>query len=163
MTQVYDPRPIQAAPILAIAALLGTAVLGVAAVRLSAPAPAPVAVTAVASRDLRFADRPDHGILVTDAGTGMQVAVLPPGTSDFVRMTMRGMARTRRLWAVGEDAPFHLAASAEGRLTISDPATHNQIELEAFGETNADAFALLLSAPETPQRTAQGLLPGRAP
>ena len=154
MTQVYDPRPIPTGPILAVVALLGTAVLGVAAVRLTTPAPVPSEVKAVAARDLRFADRPDGGILVTDADDGMQVAVLRPGTSSFVRMTMRGMARTRRLWAVGNEAPFRLAASADGRLTIKDPATKSQIELEAFGETNAGDFAQLLADPETPQESA---------
>ena len=35
---------------------------------------------------------------------------------------------------------------ADGRLTLDDPATKRHIELEAFGSTNALAFAKILTA-----------------
>jgi hypothetical protein len=41
-----------------------------------------------------------------------------------------------------------LALSANGRLAIEDIMTRTVIELNAFGPTNADAFARFLSAKE---------------
>ena len=101
--------------------------------------------TLVAARDLDFADGVDGSVVVTDARDGSPVAVFT-GESGFLRGTMRGMARTRRIDGVGAQDPFRLSAWSDGRLTLDDPATARHIELQAFGSTNTEVFAQLLTA-----------------
>ena len=129
--------------LLAVGALLIATVGGAAAARLtasSAPAAAPVAVTAA---DLRFADRPDGAIRVSDAG-GATVGVVAPGTGGFVRGVMRGLARDRRSRGLDAAVPFRLSRDAAGRLWLQDPATGRLVDLEAFGADNRAAFAAFL-------------------
>ena len=56
------------------------------------------------------------------------------------------MARTRKSEGVGPQDPFRLSAWSDGRLTLDDPATARHIELQAFGSTNTEVFAQLLTA-----------------
>jgi putative photosynthetic complex assembly protein len=102
------------------------------------------AANVVQSRELRFEDRPDGGVAVYESGTDRIVDVLPPGTNGFVRGVMRSFARERRREDVGPEPPFLLTRWSDGRLSIEDVATHEQIELIAFGPTNFAAFARLL-------------------
>ncbi len=101
--------------------------------------------TLVATRDLDFADGIDGSVIVTDARDGSPVQIFT-GESGFLRGTMRGMARTRRSEGVGPQTPFRLSAWSDGRLTLDDPATARHIELQAFGSTNTEVFAQLLTA-----------------
>ena len=103
---------------------------------------------ALESRDLRFEDRSDGGVAVYDVDAGRQLTVLAPGTNVFIRGALRGLARARRMEDVGPQAAFRLTHWADGRLTIQDPTTDRQIDLGAFGITNARSFAALLTAPE---------------
>lgn len=96
------------------------------------------------SRSLQFADRADGAIVITQADDGPLVEVLAPGTNGFIRGIMRSLARDRRARNVGPDAPFQLVRHADGRLSLLDPATGGHTELDAFGSTNAQAFAHLL-------------------
>ena len=150
-----NQRPVPLAPILGLGAILAATILGVGVTRyVSGPVPPPAEPVAIASRNLLFQDRPDGGIVVSDADNGRRVAVIAPQTGEFVRITLRGLAHIRKRWDVPQSAPFRLSAGAEGRLTLKDPATGNLIELEAFGRTNAGDFAELLAAPETGPQTA---------
>ena len=133
--------------LLATGAMLLVAVGGTAAVRLAriASPPAPmVAPAAVASADLRFADRPDGSILVTQAAGGATVASLAPGTNGFVRGVMRGMARDRMSRGLGPATPFRVSRDAAGALWLQDLATRRLVDLEAFGGDNRAAFAAFL-------------------
>jgi putative photosynthetic complex assembly protein len=105
----------------------------------------PPTAPAAASRDLRFEDRPDGSVAVVDASDGKLVDVLAPGTNGFVRATLRGLARERKLEDVGQTTPFRLTGYADGRLTLEDPGTGRRVDLEAFGHTNLLAFARLLT------------------
>lgn len=100
--------------------------------------------TAVASRDLFFADQHDGGVLVTDAKSGKRVALIEPKTGGFVRGIMRGLVREHRLKEQATGSAFRLTHWADGRLSIADPATGESFDLEAFGSTNELAFAKLL-------------------
>lgn len=134
------------------AALLGAGaiiVLTIAAAgvgRITGPVRSFEPSAAVASRNLRFEDRPDGSVAVRDARDGAPVAVMAPATNGFLRATLRGLARERYHQDLTSELPFRLTRWADGRLTLEDPATHREVELEAFGETNEAVFARLLSA-----------------
>jgi putative photosynthetic complex assembly protein len=101
--------------------------------------------SAVASRSLVFSDRPDGSIGVYDVAHGVALPALPGGNGGFVRGALRALARQRRLAHVGPEVPFTLVRWSDGRLTLDDSATHNHLELQAFGPSNEAAFAALLS------------------
>jgi putative photosynthetic complex assembly protein len=93
---------------------------------------------------LQFEDRADGAVVVYDARSEQIAAVLAPETNGFVRGVMRGLARERRREDIGSGPPFMLTRWSDGRLSIEDEATHQRIELVAFGPTNFAAFARLL-------------------
>jgi putative photosynthetic complex assembly protein len=100
----------------------------------------------VESRPLRFEYMRDGSIRVTDARTGQVAASVEPGTNGFIRGTLRGLARERKRQGIGIEPPFMLTRWADGRLSLADPATGRVIALDAFGPTNGEAFAQLLTA-----------------
>lgn len=110
--------------------------------------PAEAGAQPTASRDLRFSDRADGAVVVTNAQTGRELDVVEPGTEGFVRGAMRGLVRQRRIAEIGPDMPFRLSVWPDGRITLQDTANGNTMELHAFGRTNAEAFLRLLSAEE---------------
>jgi putative photosynthetic complex assembly protein len=103
----------------------------------------------VLTRSLGFEDRADGAILVRDADADREIALLEPGSNGFIRGALRALVRDRRREGVGGRAPFRLAAWPDGRLTLEDPATGTSIGLEAFGVTNMESFARLLTAGRT--------------
>lgn len=108
----------------------------------SAPTAAPVA-----SRELLFRDQPDGGVAVFDAKDASKpIDVAAPATNGFLRATMRGLARQRLRQDADRDVPFRLTEWADGRLTLEDPTTGRRVEMEAFGITNEEVFAHLLTA-----------------
>jgi len=147
MSDTFAQRPFPRGALVGAGVLVALALLLVTVVRISgADISQMPPARAIAERDVRFEDRPDGGVAVYDAGSDQLLQVLPPGSNGFVRATMRGLARDRRSRGVGPRVPFHLAASADGRLTLEDLATGRRIELEAFGHTNANIFAGFLRA-----------------
>ncbi len=104
----------------------------------------------VASCDLVFEDRPAGAIHVYNLEDGRLLERFERGNGSFVRGVMRSMTRERRSDQLGaEAAPFRLTRHSNGALTIRDQATGREIFLNAFGVTNADAFARLLSASQS--------------
>lgn len=128
--------------VLTIVAAGAGRVTGLGVTRMPAAAP-------VQSRVLHFDDRNDGAVLVTDESRNV-VAVLPPGTNGFARGAMRGLARARKREDLGTELPFILTRWADGRLSIEDPSTKHQINLEAFGATNSAVFARLLTGEGKP-------------
>lgn len=100
----------------------------------------------VEQRALRFSDGAAGLVEVTDATNDDVVASISPGTENFIRGVIRSFARERRSLDIEPELPFLLARHADGRLTIEDPTTGRQIELQAFGHTNALAFSRLLES-----------------
>lgn len=154
-------RPFPRGPLLGAGALVLTTFALVIASRLAGTLSSePVLGAPISARDLRFEDRTDGTVAVIDARTDASVAVLAVGTNGFVRATMRGLARDRRSRGIGPEVPFHLTSRANGALTLDDPATGRHISLEAFGHTNAEAFARFLAAPATaPSSVSPSALP----
>jgi putative photosynthetic complex assembly protein len=125
-----------------IAFALAMAIVG----RMNGPDTSLASVPQIAHRDLRFSDRADGGITVTNAETGAVVAVVAREHDNFLRATMRGLALQRERSGLGPETPFVLTRWADGRLTLTDPTNHRVLELEAFGETNEATFATLLTS-----------------
>ena len=135
------PRPV----LIAVGGMLAL-VVGVAALGRSRGASTEIpASTAVATRDLRFSDRADGAVVITEAPSDRLVSVVT-GQAGFLRATMRGLAQERMRGEADGRPPFRLTQWADGRLTLDDPVTRRHVELEAFGETNEAVFASLLTA-----------------
>jgi putative photosynthetic complex assembly protein len=141
-------------PVVTRGLLLGTALvvagtLALATLGHRAPVnPASAGLQPAATRDIRFSDRADGAVVVSDARSGAEIEVLEPGTEGFVRGAMRGLVRQRRIAGIGPDAPFRLSTWPDGRVTLQDTANGNTMELHAFGRTNAEAFLRLLATEE---------------
>jgi len=100
----------------------------------------------LASRELRFEDRPDGSVAIVDARNGALVSLVPPGEGGFVRATLRGLARERRMNdAGGAEVPFRVSVWQDGRLTLEDTATGRLVDLGAFGQTQIQTFARLVT------------------
>lgn len=131
-------------------ALIGAAVLILATLGLAAEARHSRAddthAVVVASRDLRFEDRPDGAVAVLDADTGREVGRVNPAEGGFVRGVMRGLFRTRKLESIDPDARFRLIRHHDGGLVIEDPQSGHTVDLRSFGDTNYASFARLLDA-----------------
>ncbi|MBY0335825.1 MAG: hypothetical protein K2X11_04385 [Acetobacteraceae bacterium] len=96
------------------------------------------------SRDLRFDDRADGSVVVTDARTGEEIQRYPSGDAAFIRGALRALTRERRMEEIGREAPFVVARWPDGRITLQDAATGRSVELLAFGITQAETFARFL-------------------
>ena len=120
-----------------LAAVTTVRVTGLGGVHMVLPA-------AVESRDLQFEDGKNGAVLVYDASDHQLVDTLPPGSNGFIRVVLRGLARERRLGDIGAQPPFRLTRFAGGQITLTDTSTDKQIDLGAFGSTNAEAFARLM-------------------
>lgn len=144
------PPAIETNPILRRPALVcGAMIAGVLALVLASPflpnARDGVVPVAVAQRELHFTDRADGGVAITEAQTGRAIGTLEPGEGGFVRGTVRGLVRERRREDIGTVIPFRLTAWQSGQLTLEDQATGRRLDLTGFGQTNAAAFARLLT------------------
>jgi len=142
----YFPR----APLIGLFALVGLSLAAAVAGRMTNTGTVETTGSMVAARDLRFDDGADGSVIITDGQDGSPVQVLT-GENGFIRGTLRGLARTRRSEDIGSEGSFHLASWSDGRLTLDDPATGRHLELQAFGSTNTEVFARLLTAHEETQ------------
>jgi putative photosynthetic complex assembly protein len=126
--------------------VMAFSLIGVGLVRLTGNGPDQRPAAAIQERQLRFEDRPDGSIAITDARTGETVRSVQ-GEQGFVRGALRALTRERKARGLGPEEPFELRVRADGGLTLFDPSTSQRVDLEAFGPTNADNFARLLKDP----------------
>ena len=146
MSDPFGDRPFPRGALIGAGALIGFTLLSITVARVSGVGfTSPPAAEAIERRELRFVDRSDGSVAVFQHDGDRPIEVLAPGTNGFIRGVMRGLARERRQWDIGTQPPFLLTRWADGRLTLEDPTTGRQIDLAAFGPTNAGAFARLLS------------------
>jgi putative photosynthetic complex assembly protein len=101
---------------------------------------------AVETLALRFVDQADGGVAIEDARDGSLVHTVAPGTNGFIRATMRGLTRERIRAGIGEGPPFRLTRWSDGTVSLEDSTIGRQIGLDAFGPTNAEAFAQLFAS-----------------
>ncbi|WP_051630755.1 photosynthetic complex assembly protein PuhC [Afifella pfennigii] len=145
MSRLTHPAPFPRGPLIAVGILVGAAILLAAVGQYTGFGKTDLPQsTAVEERQLIFVDQEDGGVGVYDADSDDLIAVMEPGTNGFLRATLRGLARERKLQGLGQDAPFRLTHWADGRLSLEDTATGRRLELHAFGPTNAQVFARLL-------------------
>ena len=104
-------------------------------------------VRTVATRALQVQAFDDGAVTIRDADTGALAGTIPAGGESFVRGVLHGTSVSRRLYGVDQSAPYRLTALSDGRLTLSDAATHTTIDLVSFGSSNARRFAVLLGIP----------------
>lgn len=133
--------PIMAASLLVVLAITGTAVVRLTG---SGVDKTPVATAAV-THELRFEDGADGSILIYDAKHNKLIDSAAPGTNNFLRGTLRGLARERKRVGVDNRPPFRLIARADGRLMLEDPSTGRYVDLGSFGNTNRETFVRLLA------------------
>ncbi|MGH8336257.1 MAG: photosynthetic complex assembly protein PuhC, partial [Gammaproteobacteria bacterium] len=102
------------------------------------------AQSAVAVRHLKFVDNSDGGISIFDVGAAQPFDTIAPGGNGFLRGTLRGLARARKLQHEGSEKGFDLIRTADGSLHLADPVTGRDIYLDAFGPTNASIFEQIM-------------------
>jgi len=133
----------------AIGGLLGGVLLCAILARVTDYATLPPSPPVVARVALTFADRPDGGIAVHNAASGALVASIPARDDGFLRMTLRLLAAARMRAHIGPATPFIVTEFTGGAMRLTDPATGQNVELEAFGPSNIAEFAHFF--PETHQ------------
>ena len=99
------------------------------------------------SRELRFVDRADGAVVVSDAATGETVKIVDFGQGGFLRATMRRMAKVRIAAGIGAEPPFKLTLWENGALSLSDPQTGRDAEIHGFGADHSSMFAEMLEIP----------------
>jgi putative photosynthetic complex assembly protein len=140
--------PLPRSSFIAVVSVLGGVMLCAAAARFSGFAAPPAPPPVLASVNLSFADTTNGAVAVRDTDTGRLVSTVPARDGGFLRSTMRVLATERAAENLGQEKPFTLAALQGGRMTLTDTATGQVLELEAFGPTNEGAFAKLLNEDE---------------
>lgn len=147
--------PVPALILIGAGALLGFTMLAVAIGRTEGVGLTQLpAAKAVARLDFRAEDQADGSIALRDAGNGRIVTWIRPGEDGFLRGTLRGLAQARQRDGLGREPPFTLTRFDDGRLDLADEATGRHVPLEAFGQTNAQAFARLLPGQGAPASVA---------
>lgn len=142
MSNAPFPRIILAIAGTTIALSIVTAAVG----RLTGAANSAPTAPPFESRDLLFRDMPNGGVAVFDATNATTpIEIVAPETNGFLRATMRGLARQRLRQDADREVPFRLTGWADGRLILEDPTTGRKVEMEAFGITNEEVFAHLLT------------------
>jgi putative photosynthetic complex assembly protein len=121
--------------------------------------PPPPPATVIAERQLAFEDTPQGEVLVRDAVSGELISTIEVGGSGFVRSTLRGLVRSRRLHGKLDTTPFILEQHANGQLLLIDPVTEQAVDLWAFGQTNAQVFAGYLPTESQVTRSAESAAP----
>lgn len=139
-------------------ALLAMLPLGIGALMLAAPEGqrAPAAPTAagmgdiaVRSRDVVFSEGADGVARVIDITDGTAVLTMAAGDGGFVRTALRLLVLERRRLNSPVDAAFRITRWSSDRVTIEDLGMGKTLALNAYGPTNAGAFAQLLETRRT--------------
>jgi len=92
---------------------------------------------------LSFSDLPGGSVAVYDSANSRIIATIPPQQGGFVRSTLRALDNVRARENIGEFAPFKLTMLDNRHLELTDTATGQMIDLEAFGPSNESAFNTL--------------------
>lgn len=141
-------NPVSGVPAVAMLALVGLTLIGVAWQQyVINPAAAHTTVAdgrvAVQSEVMHFFDRPGGMVEVQNAD-GDTIRMIAPGEGSFVRVTLRGLVRERRQTDSSTAPGFELRRFEDGSAEVVDLSTMRRIDLRAFGEIAASQFTELL-------------------
>ena len=100
----------------------------------------------IGERQLQFTDHDDGSVTVRELPGGQVLDTVGPGEGNFLRGTLRGLVRERRLHDESMVPGFVIGRYADGSIVLSDTATGRRIDLRAFGEVNAREFTRYLPA-----------------
>ena len=152
MSDIAIKRPPAGMPkqvLIGAAALIALTVGGATASRLTGVGKTQIPnATPVQSLSLRFDDQQNGSVLVRRASDKAVIYTIAPETNGFMRATLRGLAQERRRSGIDDTTPFLLTRWSDGRMSLDDATTGRDVALEAFGETNAGAFARLFASGE---------------
>jgi len=116
------------------------------------PAPAPSgspellradATRPVSMRLIRF-EASGSKTIARDAESGSVIRVLEFQADGFVSALVKSLDRDRQRQQLELGRPYRVVRWDNGQTVLEDPETGAQIELSAFGATNAAAFGALL-------------------
>lgn len=100
----------------------------------------------IAIRDLTITRSTSDFVIVSDAGSGREIASYGPQAGGFVRGSLRAFERMRQVAKVPFDTPYRLIKWDAGAVSLSDTGTGERIYLDAFGRDNVAAFEALLGS-----------------
>ncbi len=100
--------------------------------------------TVLQSRTLHVTTAADGTVDLTDTRTGALAGHIPGEGDSFIRGVLHSTERMRKMHDIDQNAPYRLVAMSNGRLVLEDLGSGLQVDLEAFGQGNAGAFADLL-------------------
>jgi len=147
MTHDHRQPPFPRNTLIIAGSVILLSIMTAAAGRLNGSADSTPTAAPVVSRELLFRDRANGAVAVFDArNTVTPIDIVEPATNGFLRATMRGLAQQRIRQDADRSVPFRLTEWADGRLTLEDPTTGRMVDMEAFGITNEEVFANLLTA-----------------
>lgn len=101
-------------------------------------------VTVAQERTLRFFDEADGTVRIEDGATAQVLARHSEGEGGFIRASVRSLVHQRRIRDIGAEVPFTLTRWNNGELTLRDPETGVNIEINAFGSMNQAVYDNLL-------------------
>ena len=88
------------------------------------------------------------------ARDGRRIAALSSRGDDFLPSLVEKLRQERTLRGVTGDSPFRLMRWSDGRVSLEDPATGRELNLEAFGSVNEANAARLIEDGRTVGRGA---------
>ena len=145
MAQPEEERPIPPAILIGGGLVMAVSLLLVTSARVGLT---PHQSRPVAARveSLDFQVRPEAGGLdgVYAASDGRRVAALAARGDDFLPSLVDKLRQERRLLGVRGDAPLRLVSWSDGRVSLLDPATGRELNLESFGSVNEANAARLI-------------------
>ena len=100
----------------------------------------------VVSERIIVRDLPNGAVGIFHAESGAAIVRYESGQGAFVRTIFRSLVRDRRVQGVSAEPIFILYTLADGDITVEDPSTNSRIQLEAFGEPNAEHFRHMLDS-----------------
>ena len=100
----------------------------------------------VVSERIVVRDLANGAVGIFHAESGVAIVRYESGQGAFVRTIFRSLVRDRRVQGVSAEPIFILYTLADGDITVEDPSTNSRIQLEAFGEPNAEHFRQMLDS-----------------
>jgi putative photosynthetic complex assembly protein len=143
--------PFPRIPLFATVAVLAGVLAVSAAARFSGFATPPAPPPVIATTELTFSDLADGGVAVHDFSSGKIISTIAARDDGFLRTTLRVLVGQREKENLGNQKPFLLQALQGGRIQLTDLATGQTVELEAFGQNQINEFLPLIHDAEAKQ------------